>query len=186
MIQSIQCCGSGSGIGKNSKSGSGMNIPYHISESLETIFWVNLKYKNGEYKNSLIQIWILDPWIFSTRDGKKSDPGSGTNVPDPQHWVHLFLLSGFLLNFFPYLQGNESDPNCLSTSSSSSLYSFLKTSEDYSGTNDSQNSSGGEDGLRKGDGQQAELCFRNMSFSWADFPESGTVHKSGKVKGVIQ
>jgi hypothetical protein len=66
-------------------------------------------------------------------------------------------LSGFLLNFFPFLQGNESDPNCLSTSSSS-LYSFLKTSEDYSGTNDSQNSSGGEDGLRKGDGQQAELC----------------------------
>jgi hypothetical protein len=74
-------------------------------------------------------------------------------------------LSEFLLDFFPYLQGNESDPNCLSTSSSSSLYSFLKTSEDYSGTNDSQNSSGGEDGLRKGDGQQAELCIRNMSFS---------------------
>jgi hypothetical protein len=45
---SLQCCGSGSGdfltpgsgIGKKSRSGSGMNIPDHISESLETIFWV--------------------------------------------------------------------------------------------------------------------------------------------------
>jgi hypothetical protein len=37
--------GSGSRIGKIrikdwKKSGSGMNIPDHISESLETIFWV--------------------------------------------------------------------------------------------------------------------------------------------------
>jgi hypothetical protein len=31
----------GSGMGKKSKSGSGMNIPDHISESLETIFWVS-------------------------------------------------------------------------------------------------------------------------------------------------
>ncbi len=31
----------GSGMGKKSGSGSGMNIPDHISESLETIFWVN-------------------------------------------------------------------------------------------------------------------------------------------------
>ncbi len=29
----------GSGMGKKSKSGSGMNIPEHISESLETIFF---------------------------------------------------------------------------------------------------------------------------------------------------
>ncbi len=43
-----QCCGSGSGIrclfnpgiGKKSRSESGMNIPDHIFESLETIFWV--------------------------------------------------------------------------------------------------------------------------------------------------
>jgi hypothetical protein len=27
---------------KNLRSGSGMNIPDHISESLETIFWVKL------------------------------------------------------------------------------------------------------------------------------------------------
>jgi hypothetical protein len=30
----------GSGLGKKSRSGSGMNIPDLISESLETIFWV--------------------------------------------------------------------------------------------------------------------------------------------------
>jgi hypothetical protein len=30
----------GSGMGKKSRSGSGMNIPDHISESLETTFWV--------------------------------------------------------------------------------------------------------------------------------------------------
>jgi hypothetical protein len=45
-----QCCGSGSGIdafltpgsgmGKKSRSGSGMNIPDHITECLETVFWV--------------------------------------------------------------------------------------------------------------------------------------------------
>jgi hypothetical protein len=29
----------GSGIGKKPRSGSGMNIPDHISESLEIIFW---------------------------------------------------------------------------------------------------------------------------------------------------
>ena len=53
------------------------------------------------------------------------------------------------------MQGNESDPNCLSTSSSS-LYSFLKTSEDYSGTNDSQGNSSGEEvnNLRKKEKKQ--------------------------------
>jgi hypothetical protein len=29
----------GSGMSKKSRSGSGMNIPDHISERLETIFW---------------------------------------------------------------------------------------------------------------------------------------------------
>jgi hypothetical protein len=43
-------------MGKKSGSGSGMNNPDHISESLETIFWVKiLKF------------------------------GSGTNIPDQQH-----------------------------------------------------------------------------------------------------
>ncbi len=37
---------------------------------------------------------LFDPGI---RDGKKSDPGSGINIPDPQHWflfVGLFCPSG--------------------------------------------------------------------------------------------
>jgi hypothetical protein len=29
-------------MGKKSSSGSGMNMPDHISESLETIFWVKI------------------------------------------------------------------------------------------------------------------------------------------------
>ncbi len=46
-----QCCGSGSGgafltpgsgMGKKTRFGSGMNILDHISQSLETIFWVKI------------------------------------------------------------------------------------------------------------------------------------------------
>jgi hypothetical protein len=44
-------------------SGSGTNIPDHISESLITIFWVQI-----------IKFFVADP-----------DPGSGINIPDPQH-----------------------------------------------------------------------------------------------------
>jgi hypothetical protein len=51
----------GFGMGKKSRSGSGMNIPDHISESLETIFWLKiLKFLNA------------DP-----------DPGSGNIFFDP-------------------------------------------------------------------------------------------------------
>jgi hypothetical protein len=54
----------GSGMGKKSGSGSGMNNPDHISESLETIFWgLNLKFGSGMEK-------------FRIRD---------TNIPIPQH-----------------------------------------------------------------------------------------------------
>jgi hypothetical protein len=41
-------------------SGSGMNNPNHISESLETIFWVKIL-----------------KFLMRIRDGKNSDPGSG-------------------------------------------------------------------------------------------------------------
>ena len=47
----------GSGMGKKSRSGSGMNIPDHISENLETIFWVK-----NTYLNSLMR--IRDPESF--------------------------------------------------------------------------------------------------------------------------
>jgi hypothetical protein len=61
-----------------------MNNQDHISKSLETIFWVKIlklfdanpgwkKFRSGMEK-------------FRIRDGKNSDPGSGINIPDPQHW----------------------------------------------------------------------------------------------------
>jgi hypothetical protein len=68
-------------MGKKSGSGSGMNNPDHISESLEPAFWVI------KILNSLMR--IRDPeWKkfgCGIRDGKNSDPGSGINIPDPQH-----------------------------------------------------------------------------------------------------
>jgi hypothetical protein len=49
-------------------SGSGMNNPDHVSESLETIFWL-------KYLNSFMRI----------RDGKNSDPGTGMETnSDPE------------------------------------------------------------------------------------------------------
>ncbi len=48
--------------------GSRMNNLDNISEILETIFWVR----------NLIS-------LLRIRDGKNSDPGSGINIPDPQH-----------------------------------------------------------------------------------------------------
>jgi hypothetical protein len=51
----------GSGMGKESRSGSGMNIP---DQSLETIFWVKI-----------LKLFDADP------EWKKF--GSGINIPDP-------------------------------------------------------------------------------------------------------
>jgi hypothetical protein len=48
----------GSGMGKKSRSGSEINIPDHIFESLETMVW---EYK---YLNSLMRIRIRDPKYF--------------------------------------------------------------------------------------------------------------------------
>jgi hypothetical protein len=51
-----------------------MNSPDHISESLETIFWVKI------HTNSFMR--IRDPgW-------KTSDPRSGINISDPQHCIY--------------------------------------------------------------------------------------------------
>jgi hypothetical protein len=42
--------------------GSGMNNPDHISESLETIFWVNiLKFFDADPGSGMEKIWIRDP-----------------------------------------------------------------------------------------------------------------------------
>jgi hypothetical protein len=102
------CCGSGirdwvplrpldpgSGMGRKSASGSGMNNPDHIFKNIETIFILFLGLK---YLNSLMR--IRDPgWRqfgSGIRDRKKSDPGSGINIPDPQHCktegIKVFLI----------------------------------------------------------------------------------------------
>jgi hypothetical protein len=61
------------------KSGFGINIPDHISESLETTF---------KYLNFLLRMRILDQGIFLTLDSGsgKEKLGSGINITDPQHW----------------------------------------------------------------------------------------------------
>ncbi len=63
-------------MGKNQDPdpGSGMNNPDHISESLETIFWVKiLKFFDG-------------------------DPGSGMiNIPDPPHTGSEYILLCILM-----------------------------------------------------------------------------------------
>ncbi len=65
-----------------------MNNPDHISQSLETIFWVKiLKFFDADSE-------------FGVE--KNSDPekfGSGINIPDPQHWLTA-ECSGSVGNFF--------------------------------------------------------------------------------------
>jgi hypothetical protein len=60
------------------KSESGMNIPDHFSQSLETVLVLKI-----------LKFFDADPGfeIFLTRDPgwKNSDPGFGINFPDPQH-----------------------------------------------------------------------------------------------------
>ncbi len=85
---------SGSGFGS---SGSGMNNPSHISESLDTIFLL-------KYLNSLM--WMREPGsgIGKTRirDEKNSDPGSWINIPDPQHFLSCSVLVMSLTYINPY------------------------------------------------------------------------------------
>jgi hypothetical protein len=68
-------------MGKKSASGSGMNNPDHIFERLSNNFWV--KILNFFYAHPGSGMEKYGPRI---RYGKNSDPGSGINIPDPQHW----------------------------------------------------------------------------------------------------
>jgi hypothetical protein len=62
--------------------GSGMNNPDIIFLSLKTNFFAFLGVK-------IYKFFDEDPGsgmeTDRIRDGKKSDPGSGINIPDPQH-----------------------------------------------------------------------------------------------------
>jgi hypothetical protein len=59
----------GSEMGKKSRYGSGMNIPDHISESAETIFWAKiLKFLDADADPGFLLTLDPRPWIL--------DPGS--------------------------------------------------------------------------------------------------------------
>ncbi len=66
-----------------------MNNPDHISESLETIFWVKiLKFFDANPGSGMETI--------GSRIWEEKKIGSGINIPDPQHsynLVTLYLLS---------------------------------------------------------------------------------------------
>ncbi len=66
------------------QSESGMNNPDHISESLETIFWV-------KYLNFLMRIQDPEWKKFGSYPGWEKF-GSGINIPDPQHY-YLQLIT---------------------------------------------------------------------------------------------
>jgi hypothetical protein len=58
-----------------------MNIPNHISESLETIFWIKiLKFFDADPDQGSEIISTLDPGWKKIRIRDK-------NIPDPQHWA---------------------------------------------------------------------------------------------------
>jgi hypothetical protein len=70
----------GSGMGKTSRSGSGMNIPVHISESLETVFGLKiLTFVDANPDPGSESFLTLD------QGWKISDSGIRDKHPDPQH-----------------------------------------------------------------------------------------------------
>jgi hypothetical protein len=72
-------------MGKKSRSGSGMNIPDHVSESLDTIVWVKiLKYFDTDPGSGN----LFAP-VSGVRGGKNWDPASRINIPDPQHCLEV-------------------------------------------------------------------------------------------------
>ncbi len=70
-----------------------MNILDHNSDSLETIFLVQiLKFFDTDT--------VPDPGIFFTLDPGGAKFGSGINIPDPQHWFQLLTGSKGLYDHF--------------------------------------------------------------------------------------
>jgi hypothetical protein len=79
-----QCCGKNPGSGAFLTSGSGNPgwVKNQDAESFKKQF-SGLKYLNFLCGSGMEKIWI--------RDGKSSDPGSGINIPDPQHWWEVLF-----------------------------------------------------------------------------------------------
>ncbi len=70
---------------KKSRSGSRMNIPDHISGSLETIFFLLKKFFDADPESGICL--TLDP------GSAMENFGSGINITDPQHWEERGLSS---------------------------------------------------------------------------------------------
>jgi hypothetical protein len=64
----------GSGMGRKSASGSGMNHPDHIFKRLETVFLIFFVVKIHKFFDEDPGWRQFGSW---TRDGDSSDPGSG-------------------------------------------------------------------------------------------------------------
>jgi hypothetical protein len=76
-------------MGKKSISGSGMNIPHHISEGLETIFWVKNIY-------ALMRIGIRN--LFDPRSGSAIEElGSGIRDKHPGSATLVLRIWQFIL-----------------------------------------------------------------------------------------
>jgi hypothetical protein len=88
----------GSRMGKKrsrSGSGSGMNTLDHISQSLETIFWVKiLKFFDADANPDQGSGNNFGPGS-GIREVKDSYPGSGINIPDPQLGINILQLKKF-------------------------------------------------------------------------------------------
>jgi predicted outer membrane repeat protein len=79
-----QCCGSGSGI-RDEPPGS------YFLDLINHFFGVKiLKFFDADPGSGMETVRIRVPGSgmgkSRIRDGKKSDPGSGINISDPQHW----------------------------------------------------------------------------------------------------
>jgi hypothetical protein len=73
-------------MGKKSGSGSGIRDEQPGSYFLE----LRNHFLGIKYLNSLMQIRGME--TIRIRDGKKSDPGTGINIPNPQHWRKDFYF----------------------------------------------------------------------------------------------
>ncbi len=61
-----------------------MNKPVHISESLETIFWIKI-----------FKFFDANPGSEMKKFGSGMEKfKSGINIPDPQHWVVAVVVVG--------------------------------------------------------------------------------------------
>jgi hypothetical protein len=77
---------------KKSRSGSGMNILDHISESIVTIFGLKIpKFFDADPDPGFGMRNLFDPGSGMEKFG------SWINIPGPQHWGRLWFLDRYLI-----------------------------------------------------------------------------------------